>query len=96
MCGFAGELRVGDLADVEAVARMGATMTGRGPDGSGVWAIATQARTNPLLGYDGMDLLQRGYGAEKPEDTSGLGPRAGEEVGRHSRLMGAFRCPHGL
>jgi asparagine synthase (glutamine-hydrolysing) len=38
MCGFAGELRVGDLADVEAVARMGATMTNRGPDGNGVWA----------------------------------------------------------
>ncbi len=38
MCGFAGELRVGDLADVEAVARMGATMTDRGPDGNGVWA----------------------------------------------------------
>jgi hypothetical protein len=29
----------------------------------GVGAIATQARTNPLLGYDGLDLLQRGYGA---------------------------------
>jgi asparagine synthase (glutamine-hydrolysing) len=38
MCGFAGELRVGDLADVETVARMGGTMTGRGPDGNGVWA----------------------------------------------------------
>jgi len=38
MCGFAGELRVGDLADVEAVAKMGATMTDRGPDGNGVWA----------------------------------------------------------
>jgi asparagine synthase (glutamine-hydrolysing) len=38
MCGFAGELRVGDLADVETVVRMGGTMTGRGPDGNGVWA----------------------------------------------------------
>jgi asparagine synthase (glutamine-hydrolysing) len=38
MCGFAGELRLGELADVEAVARMGATMTDRGPDGNGVWA----------------------------------------------------------
>jgi uncharacterized Ntn-hydrolase superfamily protein len=27
----------------------------------GVGAIATQARTNPLLGYDGLDLLQQGY-----------------------------------
>ncbi|MDX6381444.1 MAG: hypothetical protein QOI57_2468 [Rubrobacteraceae bacterium] len=29
----------------------------------GVGAIATQARTNPLLGYDGLDLLQQGYDA---------------------------------
>jgi uncharacterized Ntn-hydrolase superfamily protein len=32
---------------------------------AGVGAIATQARTNPLLGYDGLDLLQRGYDAEE-------------------------------
>ncbi len=38
MCGFAGELRFGESADVEAVARMGATMNDRGPDGNGVWA----------------------------------------------------------
>lgn len=30
---------------------------------TGVGAMATQARTNPLLGYDGLDLLQRGYSA---------------------------------
>jgi asparagine synthase (glutamine-hydrolysing) len=38
MCGLAGEIRVGGLADVEAVARMAATMNDRGPDGSGLWA----------------------------------------------------------
>ncbi len=38
MCGFACELRVGELADVKAVARMAATMDDRGPDGSGTWA----------------------------------------------------------
>ena len=38
MCGFAGELRNGSLADVETVARMGATLSDRGPDGEGVWA----------------------------------------------------------
>ena len=38
MCGLAGEVRVGELADVESVARMGATMINRGPDGNGVWA----------------------------------------------------------
>jgi len=30
---------------------------------SGVGAIATQARVNPLLGYDGLDLLQRDHSA---------------------------------
>ena len=38
MCGFAGELRNGSLADVETVARIGATLSDRGPDGEGVWA----------------------------------------------------------
>ncbi len=38
MCGFACELRVGELADVKAVARMAATMDDRGPDCSGTWA----------------------------------------------------------
>lgn len=32
---------------------------------AGVGAIATQARTNPLLGFDGLDLLAAGYGAEE-------------------------------
>jgi len=32
---------------------------------SGVGAIVTQARVNPLLGYDGLDLLKRGYNAEE-------------------------------
>lgn len=32
---------------------------------AGIGAIATQARTNPLLGYDGLDLLQRGHDAEE-------------------------------
>lgn len=32
---------------------------------AGVGAIATQARTNPLLGCDGLDLLEAGYDAEE-------------------------------
>ena len=32
---------------------------------SGVGALATQARVNPLLGYDGLDLLERGHTAEE-------------------------------
>lgn len=35
---------------------------------SGVGAIATQARVNPLLGYDGLDLLERGHDAEETLD----------------------------
>ncbi len=31
---------------------------------AGVGAISTQAWTNPLLGVDGLDLLERGYSAE--------------------------------
>jgi asparagine synthase (glutamine-hydrolysing) len=38
MCGFAGELRNGALADVETIVRMGSTLDDRGPDGEGVWA----------------------------------------------------------
>src|SRR4051794_33237413 len=38
MCGLAGELRSRGPADVEAVARMTATMVDRGPDGVGVWS----------------------------------------------------------
>ena len=58
MCGFAGELRVGDLANVEAVARMGATMTDRGPDGSGVWSSGPIALTLRRLKI--IDLSDRG------------------------------------
>ncbi len=32
---------------------------------AGVGAIATQARTNPLLAIDGLELLDDGYGAEE-------------------------------
>jgi uncharacterized Ntn-hydrolase superfamily protein len=32
---------------------------------AGVGAIATQARVNPLLGCDGLDLLEKGYDAEE-------------------------------
>jgi asparagine synthase (glutamine-hydrolysing) len=38
MCGICGELRVGAAANIGAVARMGETMSDRGPDGEGVWA----------------------------------------------------------
>src|SRR5215210_121635 len=58
MCGFAGELRMGELADVGAVARMGATMKDRGPDGNGVWASGPVALTLRRLKI--IDLSDRG------------------------------------
>ena len=32
---------------------------------AGVGAVVTQARANPLFGIDGLDLLEKGYGADK-------------------------------
>lgn len=32
---------------------------------AGVGAVITQARANPLFGVDGLDLLEKGYSAEK-------------------------------
>lgn len=32
---------------------------------AGVGAVVTQARANPLFGIDGLDLLEKGYSAEK-------------------------------
>ncbi len=52
MCGFAGELRNGSLADVETVARMGATLSDRGPDGEEVWATCrVKVKEKPRPGY---------------------------------------------
>ena len=59
MCGFAGELRNGTLADVETVARMDATLSDRGPDGEGVWAsggIALAFRRLKII-----DLSEHGF-----------------------------------
>lgn len=47
MCGIAGEIRFSGAADVAGVARMAATMSDRGPDGSGCWA------------HDGIALAHR-------------------------------------
>ncbi|MDX6381443.1 MAG: hypothetical protein QOI57_2467 [Rubrobacteraceae bacterium] len=58
MCGFAGELRVGGLAEVGAVARMGACMTDRGPDGNGVWSSGPIALAFRRLKI--IDLSERG------------------------------------
>jgi asparagine synthase (glutamine-hydrolysing) len=49
MCGFAGEIRFGDTADVGAVAGMAETMSDRGPDGSGVLASGPVALAHRRL-----------------------------------------------
>jgi uncharacterized Ntn-hydrolase superfamily protein len=44
---------------------------------TGVGAVATQARLNPYLGIDGLDLLRQGLSAEETlERLKGLDPRA--------------------
>jgi asparagine synthase (glutamine-hydrolysing) len=43
MCGFAGEHRPGQRADVAAVEAMAATMAARGPDGAGSWSAGPVA-----------------------------------------------------
>lgn len=50
MCGLAGEVRLdGNRADVAAVDRMAATMSDRGPDGSGTWASGRVALAHRRL-----------------------------------------------
>src|SRR6478609_5100315 len=60
MCGFAGELApAGRPADREAVARMGATMDDRGPDGHGDWAEGPVALAHRRLKI--IDLSEAGH-----------------------------------
>jgi asparagine synthase (glutamine-hydrolysing) len=58
MCGFAGELAFEGAADAEAVARMTATMTDRGPDGVGVFSHGAVALGHRRLKI--IDLSARG------------------------------------
>jgi asparagine synthase (glutamine-hydrolysing) len=58
MCGFAGELAFAGAADAQAVARMTATMTARGPDGVGLFAHGAVALGHRRLKI--IDLSERG------------------------------------
>ncbi len=49
MCGFAGELAVSRRADTDAVERMAATMSDRGPDGRGSWSEGNVALAHRRL-----------------------------------------------
>jgi asparagine synthase (glutamine-hydrolysing) len=58
MCGLAGEIHFGGEADAAGVARMAATMSDRGPDGSGSWAHGGIALAHRRLKI--IDLSERG------------------------------------
>jgi asparagine synthase (glutamine-hydrolysing) len=58
VCGFAGEHRPGERADVAAVERMAATMARRGPDGAGSWSTGPIALAHRRLKI--IDLSEQG------------------------------------
>jgi asparagine synthase (glutamine-hydrolysing) len=68
MCGFAGELAVGRTANRDAVERMAATMSDRGPDGEGSWAHDAVALAHRRLKI--IDLTSAG---SQPMVDSDLG-----------------------
>ena len=69
MCGFSGELRTdGHFANVEAVARMTATMGARGPDGAGLHAQGRLA-----LGHRRLKIVDLSERAAQPMVDPALG-----------------------
>ncbi len=69
MCGLSGEVRRdGKPADVAAVARMSATMSDRGPDGSGVWSAGPVA-----LGHRRLKVIDLSEHAAQPMVDAQLG-----------------------
>jgi len=68
MCGFAGELAPRRAADVDAVERMAATMSARGPDGSGRWS-----RDGVALAHRRLTIIDLSHRADQPMTDSALG-----------------------
>ncbi|MFP5308077.1 MAG: N-acetylglutaminylglutamine amidotransferase [Actinomycetes bacterium] len=69
MCGFAGELRTdGHAPDLEAVARMTATMDDRGPDAGGVFAQGPFA-----LGHRRLRIIDLSEAGAQPMHDAELG-----------------------
>ncbi len=68
MCGICGELRAGGAADVAAVARMGDTMTDRGPDSGGVWSQGPVA-----LGHRRLQIIDLSACGAQPMTDPDLG-----------------------
>jgi asparagine synthase (glutamine-hydrolysing) len=68
MCGFAGELAAARAADVDAVARMAATMGSRGPDGSGSWS-----QDGVAFGHRRLKIIDLSSAGDQPMTDSELG-----------------------
>ena len=68
MCGFAGERALRRPADIEAVTRMTATMSDRGPDGVGVWAHDAVA-----LGHRRLKIIDLSSAGDQPMTDPELG-----------------------
>jgi asparagine synthase (glutamine-hydrolysing) len=69
MCGFSGELRLdGHVPDVQAVARVTARMTSRGPDGEGVWSAGPIA-----LGHRRLSIIDLTACGNQPMHDPDLG-----------------------
>jgi asparagine synthase (glutamine-hydrolysing) len=68
VCGFAGERALRRPADVEAVTRMTATMSRRGPDGVGMWAHDRVA-----LGHRRLKVIDLSSAGDQPMTDPELG-----------------------
>jgi asparagine synthase (glutamine-hydrolysing) len=68
VCGFAGERALRRPADVEAVARMTATMSRRGPDGIGVWA-----HDGVAMGHRRLKIIDLSSAGDQPMTDPELG-----------------------
>jgi asparagine synthase (glutamine-hydrolysing) len=68
VCGFAGELALRRAADIEAVTRMTATMSRRGPDGVGVWA-----HDGVALGHRRLKIIDLSRAGDQPMTDPELG-----------------------
>jgi asparagine synthase (glutamine-hydrolysing) len=68
MCGFAGELSADRPPDRDAVERMAATMSDRGPDGSGYWSHGAVA-----LAHRRLKIIDLSAAGDQPMVDSELG-----------------------
>lgn len=68
MCGFAGEVKAHGTIDLDAIERMAATMTSRGPDGQGLW---TEGRVG--LAHRRLSVIDLSESGSQPMKDPELG-----------------------